>query len=81
MRCVTVGGPQAKSLEETFCFLEEEVQHGRLRHYGVSTNHGLDLDRVVAAAARTSPDNHLRIIQFPLNLLERDAVETALSGW
>lgn len=60
-------------LERSFCFLEEEVDRGRLRYYGISSNSGLDLDLTAAAAARSSQDSHFRFVQFPLNLLEREA--------
>jgi aryl-alcohol dehydrogenase-like predicted oxidoreductase len=62
-------------LERTFCFLDDEVDRGGLRYYGISSNFGLDLDLIATAAARSSHDNHFRFAQFPLNLLERDAAE------
>jgi aryl-alcohol dehydrogenase-like predicted oxidoreductase len=62
-------------LERAFSFLEDEVDRGGLRYYGISFNSGLDLELVAAAAARSSHDNHFRFAQFPLNLLERAAAE------
>src|SRR5690242_13193935 len=67
------------ALERAFCFLEHEVDSGRLRYYGISSNSGLDLDRTVAAAAAAAHDNRLRFVQFPLNLLERGAAQGAPS--
>ena len=69
------------ALERAFAFLEEEVAAGRLRFYGVSSNDLpstrpgdiLDLETLVELSARSGQSEGLAFIQFPLNLLERQA--------
>ncbi|MFH1198004.1 MAG: aldo/keto reductase [bacterium] len=66
-----------------FVHLEKEVASGRIRHYGVSSNTFGDsptkrdftsLEKVISVANNISSNNHFGVIQFPMNLLERDAV-------
>jgi hypothetical protein len=71
-------------LERAFEFLEECVSANRIRFYGISSNAfadptdlpgTTDLHRVLPLAKRVGgEDHHFRIIQFPLNLLERGAI-------
>ena len=73
------GGASADELRtaigDAFAFLREEVAAGRLRFYGVSSNvvataapgEPLDLDAIQDAAEGA------RFLQFPLNLIEREA--------
>jgi hypothetical protein len=68
------------ALERAFTFLDQEVGASRLRFYGVSSNclpsaaegDPLDLETLLELAP---PDRSPRLgfVQFPLNLLERDA--------
>jgi diketogulonate reductase-like aldo/keto reductase len=66
-----------------FLFLEECVESGRIRFYGVSSNvlaaplvPALDLKSYVEVASGISSNHHFRFIQFPCNLLERAAMES-----
>ena len=71
----------ADRVAAAFAFLEECVSVGRIRFYGISSNvlatppdPMLGLEGYLALAERTATDHHFRLIQFPCNLLERDAV-------
>ncbi len=73
----------ADRLQRAFAHLEKEVDRGRIRFYGVSSNSfpaaadGPDftsLSRVIACAQAVKPDHHLAVIQFPMNLFEPGAV-------
>jgi aryl-alcohol dehydrogenase-like predicted oxidoreductase len=72
-----------RRIETAFRYLETEVQRGRIRYYGISSNtfpaasdapDFTSLHRVWEIAASIRPGHHFRIIQFPLNLLETMAV-------
>lgn len=70
-------------IRSAFERLESEVGAGRIREYGVSSNHfarpaadtsALPLERVLAMAREVAGSNHhCRVIQLPLNLFEADA--------
>ncbi len=69
-------------IQRAFAHLEKEVDRGRIRFYGVSSNtfpaaaDGRDftsLSRVHACAQAVRPDHHLAVIQFPMNLFESGA--------
>ncbi len=71
-----------KRLELAFEQLEKEVQNGRIKFYGVSSNtFGLNphakeftsLEKLIEIANLISPDNHFAVIQSPLNLVEKGA--------
>ncbi|HEX8207053.1 MAG TPA: aldo/keto reductase [Solirubrobacteraceae bacterium] len=74
------GNDLLAALAEAFAVLAEEVEAGGLRHYGVSSNElpaaaqgdPLDLDTLVELE-RGSGGPGLTFLQFPLNLVERDA--------
>ena len=66
-------------IERAFQHLETEVQSGRIRGYGVSSNtfgetesrsDFTSLPKVLRAAESLTPPHHFRIIQFPFNLFE-----------
>lgn len=68
-----------------FEFLEKEADSGRISYYGISSNtfaqsqekHNFtSLERVWEIAAALSPDHRFRVIQFPMNLVERGAAVT-----
>ncbi len=70
-------------IRRAFVHLEEEVDRGRIRFYGISSNtfttasdrtDFTSLSRVQACAEDVRHDHHLAVIQFPLNLLEPGAV-------
>lgn len=68
-------------IEKAFAFLETEVEKGRIKFYGVSSNtFGEDaqkrnftsLEKVIDYAGKAAgPDNHFAIAQLPLNLFEK----------
>ena len=62
-----------------FEFLESQVQYGRVRYYGISSNnfgyHEKDrarasVVRALEAAQKISKDHHFRVVQLPMNLYE-----------
>lgn len=72
-----------RRIRTAFEYLEESVQKGRIRFYGVSSNsfpasadhlEFTSLDALWRIAEALSPDHHFRLIQLPLNLLEPGAV-------
>lgn len=70
-------------IRRAFLQLEDEVARGRIQAYGISANSFVsnvdaidlvDLERLWQIARRIRPDHHFEVIQFPLNLLESNAV-------
>ena len=70
-------------ISRAFEFLEDEVALGRLRYYGVSSNtlpqsterpDNLDVRRLLACAQKVSSAHHFKLLQFPFNLLEQEAI-------
>lgn len=68
-----------RRIHQAFVYLELEVQNGRIRYYGISSNnfgcHQRDrartsVQRALEQAESISPDHHFRAIQLPLNLYE-----------
>ncbi len=81
----------ARRVAAAFQFLETEVQQGRLRWYGISSNmaalpagdpEAISLDAMLAAALATSAgkDHHFRVLQMPMNLFEAGALLERNSG-
>lgn len=69
-------------IRKAFELLEEEVKHERIRYYGISSNTlplhilkatTLSLPKILSIAHEVSSDHHFRFIQFPYNILEREA--------
>jgi aryl-alcohol dehydrogenase-like predicted oxidoreductase len=69
--------------------LEEAVAKGDIRYYGVSSNQfplsttlasTPDLEKLHAIATAVSASHHFKLIEFPLNLLERSALEPNQRG-
>lgn len=67
-------------IKKAFTFLEEEVEKGRILHYGISSNtfgeeedkrSFTSLEEVLKIANEVSPENHFSVVQFPLNLMEK----------
>jgi uncharacterized protein YyaL (SSP411 family)/aryl-alcohol dehydrogenase-like predicted oxidoreductase len=79
-----------RRLSEAFAYLEAEVQGGRLRWYGVSSNtvtaaaadpEATSLSRMLDAAREGAGDgHHFRVLQLPLNLFEAGAVLESNTG-
>ncbi len=70
-------------IQNAFEHLEEEVSRGRIQGYGISSNtftismddrEFVSLERVCHIADQVSAQNHLRVIQFPMNFYETGAV-------
>ncbi len=73
----------AERIRLAFGHLEKEVDRGRIRFYGISSNtfttasDGTDftsLSRVQACAEDVRQEHHLAVIQFPLNFFESGAI-------
>ncbi|MDD4973152.1 MAG: aldo/keto reductase [Bacteriovorax sp.] len=73
-----------RRIEKAFRYLEEEVQLGRIKSYGISSNNFVlpitdsdvtNLVRVLEVAKNISITNHFTTIQFPFNLIEIGALE------
>ncbi|MBL0388816.1 aldo/keto reductase [Tumebacillus sp. ITR2] len=72
-----------RRIELAFRHLEGEVERGRIRWYGISSNTFpapaeeylfTSLERVWEIAESISDTHHFRVIQLPMNLLERGGV-------
>ncbi len=68
---------------------EELVDRGLIRHFGVSSNNFIkprdhneatDLETLCTLAIKIKDDNHFKYIQFPLNLIETEALERSYGG-
>jgi aryl-alcohol dehydrogenase-like predicted oxidoreductase len=80
------GGPTAsdhdefyRRIRESFRYLEEKVREGKIRWYGISSNHfGLptsdpvmsSVARCLAAAREVAEGHHFGVVQLPMNLYE-----------
>ena len=71
-----------RRIEQAFRYLEEAVQRGRIRFYGISSNtfpaptndpEFTALKRVWEIAESIGRDHHFRVIQLPFNLFETGA--------
>jgi len=71
-----------RRIQNAFEYLEEEVERGRIRYYGISSNTfptAADqpdftcLDSIWQKAESTSAAHHFRLIQLPFNLMEPGA--------
>jgi aryl-alcohol dehydrogenase-like predicted oxidoreductase len=69
-------------IRKAFTFLEDKVDDGTIRYYGVSSNtfpvnaddpKSTSLDELLKIAAEVSANHHFRFIQFPYNLAENQA--------
>lgn len=68
-----------RRIESAFAYLESQVDRGRIRTYGISSNTfgfhprdraRTDLMRCLKAAEAVSTDHHFAVIQLPMNLFE-----------
>lgn len=68
-----------RRVREAFRFLETQVEKGRIRWYGVSSNNyplaaaapaATSVARTLAAAESVSMSHHFRVVQLPMNLYE-----------
>jgi aryl-alcohol dehydrogenase-like predicted oxidoreductase len=70
-------------IKKAFEYLETEVRKGRIKYYGISSNTFVNeaedyeftsLEKVLEIAKQVSAENHFRIVEFPLNIFETQAV-------
>jgi aryl-alcohol dehydrogenase-like predicted oxidoreductase len=73
-----------RRIKLAFEYLEEEVKKGRIKNYGISSNHFIlppsypkatSLQSVLKTALSVDSKNHFKVIQFPFNLIEVGALE------
>ncbi len=71
-------------IRKAFARLEEETAGGRISCYGISSNSFVyseedrtftSLRQCLDAASELKPDNHFYVIEFPMNLFEKGALE------
>jgi hypothetical protein len=71
-----------RRIKKAFEYLEKEVQNGRIKHYGISSNTFTNdadtfdftsLEKIISIAEEISKNNHFSVIEFPMNLLENNA--------
>ncbi|KAI9337981.1 NADP-dependent oxidoreductase domain-containing protein [Obelidium mucronatum] len=76
-------------IKEAFEYLESEVAKGRIGSYGIASNSisnptvpdHVNIEQCVAIAKEVGgPDHAFTCIEYPLNLFERDAVESLDGG-
>jgi len=69
-------------IKKAFEHLEKEVQKGRIKYYGISSNtfpsstddfDFTSLEKVIEIAKEISSNNHFSVIEFPMNLAETNA--------
>lgn len=70
-------------IKEAFEHLETEVEKGRIKYYGVSSNtfvekpslrNFVSLEMLHTIAQEISADNHFAVVQMPMNLMEKNAL-------
>ncbi|MBI2521472.1 MAG: aldo/keto reductase [Bdellovibrio sp.] len=70
-------------LKKAFMHLEEEVFRGRIKYYGISSNtfpsnptdsNYSNLEKILSVAKSVARNHHFKMIQFPMNLIERGAL-------
>jgi aryl-alcohol dehydrogenase-like predicted oxidoreductase len=88
-RCARAPAPRAefaRRVERAFALLEQMVETGAIRFYGVSSNtlvagadapDAVELQLLIDIAGRVAQTNHFRLIQFPFNLAEWAAASAA----
>ncbi|BDS13649.1 aldo/keto reductase [Aureispira anguillae] len=72
-----------QSITKAFELLEEKVEEGKIRYYGVSSNcmfnpqakGAIDCARLLEIAASIRNKHHFKFIQFPFNFKEKMALE------
>ena len=71
------------TIERAFAALEEQVHSGTIRYYGSGSNTlplatdeptATDVRRLLGIAERLCAEHHFRIIEFPFNLIENQAL-------
>jgi aryl-alcohol dehydrogenase-like predicted oxidoreductase len=79
-----------KRIAKAFTTLEELVDEGKIKSYGISSNNFIlpsdnpkatNIDRVYACAESLKEDHNFKWIQFPFNMIEIDALEKHYHGF
>jgi len=69
-------------IKKAFEYLEKEVEKGRIKNYGISSNtfpsspdefDFTSLEAIIKIAEEVSDNNHFSVIEFPMNLAEKNA--------
>lgn len=83
MAAETARSEYHRRIQQALQYLESEVQRGRIRFYGISSNtfpapaddpEFTGLQRIWEAVEATLPEHHFQAVQMPFNLLEAGAV-------
>lgn len=78
-----------EKIYRVFSYLEEEVKRGRVRYYGISSNNfafkpnhpfSIDIREVIRVAESIDKNHHFRLVQFPYNAIENQAIEKHFNG-
>lgn len=78
-----------RRIGHAFSYLKSEVEKGRVRSFGVSSNTlvdprdddtATDLEELIKAAKKTESLAHFKYLQFPMNLLELGALQPQYEG-
>lgn len=79
-----------RRIAQAFTTLEELVDEGKIKSYGISSNNFIlpsdnpkatNIDRVYACAEKLKADHNFKWIQFPFNMIEIDALEKHYHGF
>ncbi|MEX0798887.1 MAG: aldo/keto reductase [Bacteriovoracaceae bacterium] len=78
-----------RRIQKAFEYLKQEVSQGRIKSFGISSNtftspqdskEATSLDKVWEAAKKAGAQEGFKYIQFPMNLLEMDALKREDGG-
>tara|TARA_Y100001954_G_scaffold42968_2_gene44118 strand:+ start:14677 stop:15912 length:1236 start_codon:yes stop_codon:yes gene_type:complete len=74
-------------IHQLITFLEKKVECKKIKEYGVSSScftieekNKVNLEEIINLSKKGRKENHLRWVEFPLNLIEREALERGKSG-
>jgi len=74
-------------INQLITFLEKKVKDKKIKEYGFSSScfsieekNKINLEKVINLSKRGRKENHLKWVEFPLNLIERDALERGKAG-
>ncbi len=75
------------NIEHLIIFLEKQVKTKKIKEYGFSSAsftmeepNKINLDKVINLSKKGRKESHLKWIEFPLNLVEREALEKGKEG-
>lgn len=76
-------------IKDVFSLLEEKVEQRIIRYYGISSNtlpfstenaNTISLEKLQLLANSVSSNNHFKLVQFPFNYFEQDALNEVHDG-